>query len=166
MNRSQYPENWEQMAHDVKSAADWTCQKCGKRCRRPGEPHETHRLTLTTAHLDHDPENPKARLRAWCAPCHLSYDRQTKRAEAACRKLAKALFGDEVVVELFGSPGMWGARFQGRGVGGSAFWHDTHLDALEALLRQLKRHEREAQGAKAAAKMLDESEAGDEEAPE
>lgn len=32
------------------------------------------RYTLTTAHPHHDPENPEAELRAWCAPCHLQHD--------------------------------------------------------------------------------------------
>lgn len=32
------------------------------------------RFILTTAHPNHDPENPDAELRAWCAPCHCRYD--------------------------------------------------------------------------------------------
>lgn len=32
------------------------------------------RFTLTVAHPNHDPENPNAELRAWCAPCHCRYD--------------------------------------------------------------------------------------------
>lgn len=32
------------------------------------------RFTLTTAHPNHDPENPHAELRAWCAPCHARHD--------------------------------------------------------------------------------------------
>ena len=32
------------------------------------------KFTLTVAHLDHDPENPNARLAALCAPCHCRYD--------------------------------------------------------------------------------------------
>lgn len=32
------------------------------------------RFTLTVAHPNHDPENPKAELKAWCSPCHGRYD--------------------------------------------------------------------------------------------
>ena len=43
--------------------------------RQPGEPLDTHKRTLTCAHLDHDPLNwTDARLTALCAPCHLRYD--------------------------------------------------------------------------------------------
>ena len=101
MNRADYPENWEAIALQIKTAANWTCQECGRPCCRPGEsaldfvnrldanddPHwlfdlfdddglrlRLTRFTLTTAHPNHDPWNPDAELRAWCAPCHCRYD--------------------------------------------------------------------------------------------
>lgn len=37
MNRKLYPKNWEAIARQIKEAADWTCQQCGRPCRRPGE---------------------------------------------------------------------------------------------------------------------------------
>ena len=97
MDKSRYPANWEQIALGVKGAANWTCEQCGKVCRKSGEPHsefieriQTARLSecpvvaeytqhptrwvLTVAHLDHDPENPGARLASLCAPCHCRYD--------------------------------------------------------------------------------------------
>ncbi|MEM9219544.1 MAG: HNH endonuclease, partial [Cyanobacteria bacterium P01_F01_bin.150] len=77
--------------------ANWTCEECGKPCRRTGEDllsfivrvrgprisecrlaaeimEAPGRFVLTVAHLDHDPENPNARLKALCAPCHCRYD--------------------------------------------------------------------------------------------
>lgn len=36
MDRSLYPANWEAIALAVKSAANWTCEECGRPCRRPG----------------------------------------------------------------------------------------------------------------------------------
>ncbi len=75
---SQYPPDWKEIAHQVKEKAGWRCQMCGKKCREPGAPFDTHRNTLTVAHLDHDPENPEARLLAMCAPCHLRYDAAEK----------------------------------------------------------------------------------------
>ena len=97
MDRRLYPSNWGAIALLTKWLADWTCQHCGKQCRRTGEPlHEfiervrgprlsecpladeimehPGRFTLTVAHLDHDPWNPNARLKALCAPCHCRYD--------------------------------------------------------------------------------------------
>jgi len=37
MNRALYPKNWEAIAREIKEAANWTCQGCGRPCRRPGE---------------------------------------------------------------------------------------------------------------------------------
>lgn len=75
---TRYPKDWKQTARRIKNAAGWKCQSCGKQCRKPGEPFDTHRRTLTVAHLDHDPENTDARLMAMCAPCHLRYDAPEK----------------------------------------------------------------------------------------
>lgn len=54
MKRELYPANWDEIADQVKEAAGWVCQKCGKPCRRPGE--STYDLALRlppfwTAHL-------------------------------------------------------------------------------------------------------------------
>ena len=72
---SKYPANWKAIALAVKEKAGWRCERCAKQCRRPGEPFDTHKRTLTVAHLNHiemdcRPEN----LEAMCAPCHLQYD--------------------------------------------------------------------------------------------
>lgn len=75
MERSRYPADWKRIAFCVKEAADWKCEKCGKQCRRPGEPLDTHKRTLTVAHLNHVPEDIRPEnLMAMCAPCHLRYD--------------------------------------------------------------------------------------------
>jgi len=66
MVRVRYPHDWELRARRVKERAMWRCKWCGKQCRRPGEPFDAHGRTLTTAHLDHDPPNPRAWPR--CVP--------------------------------------------------------------------------------------------------
>lgn len=77
MDRKRYPADWDEIARRVKDETDWKCEVCGRQCRRPGEPFDTHRRTLTVAHLDHTPENcERSNLRALCAPCHLRYDAQ------------------------------------------------------------------------------------------
>lgn len=74
MKRHLYPVDWEQIARIIKEAADWQCQQCGQQCRRPGEPFDTHRRTLTVAHWDHDLDADAAFVVALCAPCHLRHD--------------------------------------------------------------------------------------------
>ena len=75
MDRKRYPKNWKQIADSIKEKADWKCQVCGKQCRRPDEPFDTHRRTLTVAHLNHIPEDCREEnLKAMCAVCHLRYD--------------------------------------------------------------------------------------------
>ena len=94
MEKERYPQNWKQIALEIKEKADWKCEKCGKQCRRPGEPFDTHKRTLTVAHLNHTPEDiSPENLKAMCAPCHLRYDaqhhaetRKKKREIAARRK--------------------------------------------------------------------------------
>ena len=78
MERWRYPDDWEKRAREVKEAARWSCRRCGKKCRKPGEPFDTQRRTLTAAHVDHDPENKDARLTALCVPCHLRYDNRAR----------------------------------------------------------------------------------------
>lgn len=75
MRRELYPENWNEIAREIKEKAGWKCQKCGKQCRRPGEPFDTHKNTLTVAHMNHIPSDiSEGNLKALCAPCHLKYD--------------------------------------------------------------------------------------------
>ena len=50
-------------------------EMCGKQCRRPGEPFDTHRNTATVAHCNHDESDcSPGNLVCACAPCHLRYD--------------------------------------------------------------------------------------------
>ena len=79
MDRSKYPPNWDEIATAVKDACGWKCEGCRKQCRRPGEKFDTHKRTLTVAHINHvesdcRPEN----LAGLCAPCHVV--RSTQRS--------------------------------------------------------------------------------------
>ncbi len=75
MDKKRYPPNWKEIAFKVKEDVDWKCQNCGKQCRRPDEPFDTHKRTLTVAHLNHTPKDCRPEnLKALCAPCHLKYD--------------------------------------------------------------------------------------------
>ena len=96
MERHRYPKDWKQIAAQVKEEAGWKCEECGKQCRRPGEPFDTHRRTLTVHHIDHTPENcERSNLVAPCAPCHLRADKhhhvrtRKRRAEERRRHMAE-----------------------------------------------------------------------------
>lgn len=92
MNRALYPDDWDDIATAIKEAAGWRCEHCGKQCRRPDEPFDTHKRTATVAHLNHceadcRPEN----LACLCAPCHLAYDAPHKRLTRRVAKRIKRL---------------------------------------------------------------------------
>ncbi|QFP96850.1 HNH endonuclease [Gordonia phage Mcklovin] len=86
-NRGRYPADWADISQSIKERADWRCEchgECGRgthdgRCqnRHGGNAYGTgSRVILTTAHLDHTPENcDPENLRAMCQGCHLHYDR-------------------------------------------------------------------------------------------
>lgn len=81
MQRELYPADWDEIARAIKDAAAWQCQGCGQQCRRPGEPFDTHRRTLTVAHFDHEPSAEVVFVVALCAPCHLRHDAPRKAAQ-------------------------------------------------------------------------------------
>ena len=64
MRKDGYPDNWEDIANDVKDAAGRVCENCGS-------PSVQGRI-LTVHHLDMNPSNcdPK-NLVAFCQVCHL-----------------------------------------------------------------------------------------------
>lgn len=96
-NRRRYPKNWTAISTGVKERAGWRCEGSPKYpdCRaKHGEPHPVtgSRVVLTTAHLDHTPENNGApgdrpNLRAWCQRCHNTYDLPHRLKNAAARRL-------------------------------------------------------------------------------
>lgn len=115
MERDRYPADWEAIALQVKEAADWKCQDCGRECRKSGESlydfieriqgcnhpsldwvnqtavsaicNHPQRWTLTVAHLDQDPgNNDPGNLRALCSGCHLRHDAPFRRANAYAKR--------------------------------------------------------------------------------
>ncbi|WOD37387.1 HNH endonuclease signature motif containing protein [Nodosilinea sp. E11] len=103
MDRSRYPENWEEIALQVKVAAGWRCSGCGRPCRVTGQGWEDfsdlalgywaedldhpQRFTLTVAHLDQNPSNnDPSNLRALCAPCHLRHDAPYRKANSIAKR--------------------------------------------------------------------------------
>lgn len=91
-NRRRYPADWATISRGVKERAGWRCEGSPKypACRaRHGEPQPVtgSRVVLTTAHLDHQPENnAPENLKAWCQRCHNTYDLQHRLRNAAARR--------------------------------------------------------------------------------
>lgn len=78
-HRGRYPVNWGELAFEIKDANHWQCQACGKPCRQPGEPFDTHRRTLTVAHLDGVYDRAWVQLAPLCSCCHLRHDARRRR---------------------------------------------------------------------------------------
>ena len=98
MEAKRYPANWKQIAREKKDSTGWCCEFCGKQCRKPGEPFDTHTRTLTVAHMNHIPEDCRPEnLRALCAPCHLRYDASH---HAQTRRERKQKMKTERIIEL------------------------------------------------------------------
>ena len=106
-NRDRYPADWPQVSRAVKDRAGWRCEclgECGRGSHAGRCPNVHGRaaygtgsvVVLTTAHLDHTPENcDPANLRAMCQSCHLHYDRDHHaQTRAATRAAALALTMD------------------------------------------------------------------------
>lgn len=112
-NRGRYPSDWAEISTGIKDRAGWRCEcrgECGRgshlgRCpNRHGMPAygTGANVVLTTAHLDHTPENcDPDNLRAMCQGCHLHYDRDHHAATArATREAARAAAGELPIAGL------------------------------------------------------------------
>lgn len=102
IDRSLYPENWEEIALQVKTEAKWICQQCGRQCKRSDEcwaefarrgclsgeiDGKYNRYILTVAHLDQNPaNNDRSNLKALCSVCHLNHDRPFRQHNALAKR--------------------------------------------------------------------------------
>lgn len=96
-NRDRYPSNWKEISYEIRVIRAAGRCECEGECGMPGHVDAIHtkgatrclnvnggqsvytgsRVVLTTAHLDHTPENCDAsNLKAMCQGCHLWYDRE------------------------------------------------------------------------------------------
>jgi hypothetical protein len=100
-NRDRYPKDWKAISLAIKQRAIWTCEcsgECGRghvgRCgaEQGATTKSGGKVILTTAHLDHQPENcDPQNLKAMCQACHLHYDREHHAQTAyRTRRVGKA----------------------------------------------------------------------------
>jgi len=75
-NKDRYPKNWKQISEYIRFVrAGNRCEVCNAENYKP-HPITGSTVILTTAHLDHNPENCDfSNLKAMCQKCHNSYDR-------------------------------------------------------------------------------------------
>jgi len=88
-NRAKYPKDWKTISLEVREAAGWRCEgsPAYPLCRVPNgsvHPATGSVVVLTTAHLNHQPEDSgepgnRPNLRAWCQRCHNTYDAPMRR---------------------------------------------------------------------------------------
>ena len=111
-NRSRYPQDWPAISRTIRfDRAEGRCEcrgECG-RATHPGRCPNTHgqpaygtgsRVVLTTAHLDHTPENcDPANLRAMCQGCHLHYDAEHHRQTAAATRRAALTVAGQLALD-------------------------------------------------------------------
>lgn len=116
-NRLRYPADWKQISDGIKFVrAGGRCEctgECGRpydhlgtdeRCvNRHGQPaYGTGSIVvLTTAHLDHTPENcDPANLKAMCQGCHLHYDRDHHAKTRAATTAAELAASHDPLFEV------------------------------------------------------------------
>lgn len=100
MQRKLYPDDWEAIAFRKKEAVDWICERCQMQCRKPGEPFDTHKRTMSVHHPDFDKNDPNARLEALCSGCHLRADLPHHMENAAKTRQRKRLERGQMVLEV------------------------------------------------------------------
>ncbi|MEV5140343.1 hypothetical protein AB0K71_05960 [Streptomyces syringium] len=117
-DRARYPANWPDISRAIRfERAGGRCEclgECGRgthngRCpnRHGAAAYGTgSTVVLTTAHLDHTPENcAPENLRAMCNGCHLAYDADHHRQTAAAtRRAAIEAAGQLALVDAPGGP--------------------------------------------------------------
>jgi len=111
MDRSLYPDDWDEIAFEVKEKADWTCQRCGIQCYRPGQKAYYRRYVLTVHHKDHNPQNcADDNLEALCAPCHLKEEvaYRVHLAFIAARKAGQLILPGMDHTPMIDDGGAWG----------------------------------------------------------
>lgn len=99
-NKARYPKDWKAISQACRDRAGNRCEgsPAFPDCRAEnGKPHPVtgSKVVLTTAHLDHTPENcGNDNLKAWCQKCHNTYDAPMRRAGIAERKRNSQAVGD------------------------------------------------------------------------
>ncbi len=99
-NKARYPKDWKAISQAVRDRAGNRCEgsPAFPDCRAAnGQSHPVtgSKVVLTTAHLDHTPENCEPEnLKAWCQRCHNTYDAPMRRQGIQERQRQTRAVGD------------------------------------------------------------------------
>jgi 5-methylcytosine-specific restriction endonuclease McrA len=93
IDKSRYHPNFPKRASYCVKRAKYTCRECGikKGDRYITQKGDTMKAVIQAAHINHDPMNARAKLRALCAVCHLKYDGPMHGKKAANTKKQKKI---------------------------------------------------------------------------
>jgi hypothetical protein len=89
MQHSLYHGNWKERSQARLEQAAYRCEDCSipyGTMRVGKHRHTLYFVHLHPAHINHDPRNPHAELRALCPACHMRHDRKTERKRATTRR--------------------------------------------------------------------------------
>lgn len=107
--RARYPKDWREISRKIRERSGGQCEcegECGlhrttpgpRRCtERHGEPAKwaKGKVVLTVAHLNHVPEDCRPEnLKAMCQRCHLRYDADHHKRNAAATRHARKAVGE------------------------------------------------------------------------
>ena len=103
--RARYPKDWKAISRRIRERAGNRCEgsPAFPDCRAENgglHPVTGSKVVLTTAHIDHTPENVgDDNLKAWCQKCHLAYDAQHHAKNGKATRHGRKAAGD-----LFATP--------------------------------------------------------------
>lgn len=78
-DRSQYPDDWEEISRRKREEAGWTCEFCGAehQGQSTSKGGSSYTVRVAAAHKwPRDTRNPDPDLYCLCQSCHFSYDNQ------------------------------------------------------------------------------------------
>jgi 5-methylcytosine-specific restriction endonuclease McrA len=91
LTEQKYPRDWAAISREIRELSNNTCEFCGAK-NRALHPITGSRVILTVAHLDHDTtNNARENLRALCQRCHLRYDKDHHKKNAAKTRRMKKI---------------------------------------------------------------------------
>lgn len=105
-DKTKYPKDWSEISKRIRfERAGNKCEWCGAANHEP-HPVTGGMVTLTVAHLDHNPESDdESRMRALCNSCHNAYDAPMRAQHAAETRRKKKAALQPSLFEASPAPG-------------------------------------------------------------
>jgi hypothetical protein len=141
MQHHLYPADWHRRAQVCLEQAGYRCQDCGIRhgtLRVGKHRYNLYFVHLHAAHVNHDPGNPEAELRALCPACHMRHDRRTESTQQGCSLPRRRGYPPITLERLLCAARSGGLSIMPAETGGGYHWSIGELagsapDVLEAI---------------------------------